>query len=47
VGLGINQLDQSAKALEVPCVERQQPALAMRDHRGGDVGIVDLAAGTA
>jgi hypothetical protein len=30
------------KALEVLCIESQQPMLAMRDHRGDDIGITNL-----
>ena len=43
VELGGNQLDAIAVTAEVGCVEREESVLAMGEHGGYDVGVVDLA----
>src|SRR6266851_4592015 len=39
-----DHLDQRCETLEIGGIEGQQPALAMRQHRCDDVGVMDLTA---
>src|SRR6266852_2706587 len=41
---GYDHLDQRCETLEIGAIEGQQPALAMRQHRCDDVGVMDLTA---